>query len=88
MTDDTQPGSTHPQKSLADFCEWWPLGEPRPCYAQAELVIVRPSGETLGFSCRAHREGWADRIRGEYLVLERAEWESRGAGYRGKMLGG
>jgi hypothetical protein len=51
-------------------------------------VIVRPSGETLSFSCGAHREAWAGRIGGAYLVLERAEWEAAGAGYRGKMLGG
>jgi len=49
---------------------------------------VRPSGETLGFSCGEHREAWAARIRGRYLVLQRDEWEARGAGYRGPMLGG
>jgi len=63
-------------------------GSRRPCYAPASLVLVRPSGETLGFSCGEHREAWAARIRGRYLVLQRDEWEARGAGYRGPMLGG
>jgi hypothetical protein len=49
---------------------------------------VVASGETLRFSCAEHREAWAGRIRGRYLVLERDEWEARGAGYRGPMLGG
>jgi hypothetical protein len=80
--------STDPQPSLADLCEWWPLGERRPCYAPASLVLVRPNGETLRFSCAEHRDAWATRIRGPYLVLERAEWEARGRGYRGPMLGG
>jgi hypothetical protein len=26
MTHDTPDQSTHPQPSLAEFCEWWPLG--------------------------------------------------------------
>jgi hypothetical protein len=76
------------QNELADYCEWWPLGEARPCYAPAGLVLVRPSGETLRFTCAEHLPAWATRIRGTYLVLERAEWEAQGAGYRSKMLGG
>ncbi len=57
---------------------------PRP----AALVLVRPTGETLTFTCAEHREAWATRIRGPYLVLELAEWVARGRGYRGPMLGG
>jgi len=74
------------QPDLADFCEWWPLGEQRPCYAPAGLVVVRPSGQALRFSCDAHREGGAARIQGEYLVLERTDWEAQGGGYRGGTL--
>ena len=74
-------------RSLADFCEWLPESSRRPCYQPARLVLVRPSGETLGFSCAAHREAWATQIQGTCEVLERAEWEARGAGYRGPMLG-
>jgi len=44
-------------------------------------------GAALRFSCAEHRDAWAGRIRGAYLVLERDEWEARGAGYRGAMLG-
>lgn len=58
------------------------------CQAPAALVLVRPSGETLGFTCGEHLPGWATRIQGRYLVLERDEWEARGAGYRGGALGG
>ena len=47
-----------------------------------------PSGETLDFSCAEHREAWATRIRGRYVVLEGDEWVGRGRGYRGPMLGG
>lgn len=74
-------------RSLADYCLWWPLGG-KPCYALAELVLVRPGGQTLGFTCAAHRDAWAEQIHGAYRMLERAEWEARGAGYRGMMLGG
>ena len=79
---------TEPQRDLADFCEWWPEDTRCPCYAQASFVLVRPSGETLGFTCTAHVPAWAGQVRGRYLVLERAEWEARGRGYRGRMLGG
>ena len=79
--------STETQRGLADYCGWWPLGERRPCYAPASLVLVRPNGETLDFSCAEHRDAWAARIRGAYLVLERDEWIARGRGYRGPMLG-
>jgi hypothetical protein len=75
-------------EQLADYCEWLPDGSRRPCYAPAALVLVRPDGETLRFSCAEHRDAWAARIRGPYLVLGRDEWEARGAGYRGVMLGG
>lgn len=74
-------------RTLADYCQWWPMGD-RPCYALAALVLVRPSGRTLGFTCAAHRDAWADQVHGGYVVLERAEWEARGAGYRGTELGG
>jgi hypothetical protein len=49
---------------------------------------VRPSGEALRFTCAEHLAAWATRIDGRYLVLERAEWEARGKGFRGTMLGG
>jgi len=52
------------------------------------LVFVRPNGEDLRFSCADHIPAWASRIQGRYLVLERDEWEARGRGYRGAMLGG
>jgi len=54
----------------------------------AALVFVRPNGEDLRFSCADHVPAWASRIQGRYLVLERNEWEARGRGYRGAMLGG
>ncbi len=73
---------------LADYCEYLPDGSRRPCYAPATLVLVRPGGQTIRFSCAEHREAWATRIQGRYLVLERAEWEARGSGYRGVELGG
>lgn len=80
--------STAPQRTLPDFCEWLPEGGHQPCYAAAALVLIRPSGVTLRFSCAEHREAWAARIQGRYLVLEQEEWEARGAGYRGRGLGG
>ncbi len=79
---------TQPQVQLADYCQYLPDGSRRPCYAPAGFVIVRPSGETLRFSCAEHREAWATRIRGRYLVLEKEEWVARGQGYRGPALGG
>jgi hypothetical protein len=88
MPDDTTAPSTNPHPTLADFCEWLPDGGRQPCYAQASLVLVRPTGETLGFTCAEHREAWAARILGRYLVLGWDEWEARGAGYRGPMLAG
>jgi hypothetical protein len=88
VTHDSPAPSTAPQRSLADYCQWWPLGTAAPCYAPAGFVLVRLSGETLRFSCSEHLPAWANQIQGAYLVLERAEWEARGAGYRGKMLGG
>ena len=39
---------------LADFCEWLPDGSGQPCYAPAALVLVRPSGHTLRFTCAEH----------------------------------
>ena len=57
-------------------------------YLCAALVLVRPSSETLGFTCVEHAPAWAGRIQARYLVLERDEWEARGRGYRGVMLGG
>lgn len=67
---------TQPQNQLADFCQWWPEGQRRPCYAPAGLVLVRPSGQTVGFSCAAHAPAWAGRIHGKYRVLEWGEWET------------
>jgi hypothetical protein len=81
-------GSAEAQRDLAGYCEYLPDGSRQPCYAQASLVLVRPSGETLRFTCREHLPAWATRIQGRYLVLERDEWEARGAGYRGAGLGG
>jgi len=74
--------------TLADFCEWLPDGSRQPCYGPATFVLVRLSGDTLRFTCRAHRDVWASRVGGPYLVLTRDEWEARGAGYRGPALGG
>jgi len=90
MAQDSPRASTGTQRprQLADHCEWWPLGERHPCYGPATFVLMRPTGETLRFVCRAHRDAWASRIRGPYPVLERAEWEAHGAGYRGAELGG
>jgi hypothetical protein len=34
---------TTPQRELADYCEWWP--------EDTSFVLVRPSGETLRFTC-------------------------------------
>ncbi len=76
------------QSELADYCEYLPDGSRQPCYAPAGFVLVRPSGDTLRFSCREHLAAWATRIQGRYLMLERGEWEVRGGGYRGGMLGG
>lgn len=74
----------HPRRPLSVVAE----GTRRPCYAPASLVLVRPSGATLGFTCTEHAPAWAGGIHGKYLVLERDEWEARGRGYRGRMLGG
>ena len=79
---------TDPRPELADYCDWWPGGDPWPCYAPASVVLVRPSGETLRFTCLEHAPAWARQSVGEYLVLERDEWEARGAGQRGPHLGG
>ena len=79
---------TNPQSDLADFCQWWPEGTRRPCYASASLVLVRPTGATLGFTCAEHLPAWVSQVHGRYLVLERDEWEARGGGYRGTALGG
>jgi hypothetical protein len=73
---------------LADYCEFLPEGSRRPCYAPATFVLVRPSGETLRFTCAEHLPAWATRVHGRYLVLEWDEWVARGRGYRGPMLGG
>ena len=78
---------TSPRHHLPKRCEWWPLGEP-PCYAPATFVLLRPSGETLRFTCRAHRDALASRIRGPYLVLERGEWAAWCSGYGVVELGG
>jgi hypothetical protein len=88
MPHDTHDPSTHPQPTLADYCEFYLEEIRRPCYAPATLVLVRPSGQTLGFTCAEHAPAWAARIRGSYRVLERGEWDAAGCGYRGAMLGG
>ena len=75
-----------PHRTLADFCQWWPEGQRRPCSAPAGLVLVRPSGRTVGFSWATHAPARASQIHGRYLVLERGDWEARGAGYRGVDL--
>ena len=75
-------------RTLAAYCEYVPEGGRRPGYAPGSLVLVRPSGETLRFTCADHLAAWASRLQGRYLVLERAEWEARGRGCRGVMLGG
>jgi len=85
-TDST--ASTDPQPSFPDYCLWWPAGEPEPCYNDAAFVLLRSSGEWLAFSCGAHRVNWAGRMGEDCLVLDRGEWEARGAGYRGAHLGG
>jgi hypothetical protein len=72
---------------LADYCQWWPLGG-APCYASAAFVLVRPSGETLGFSCAAHRDAWTGQVQNAHVVLDRAASEAKGRGYLGLMLGG
>jgi hypothetical protein len=77
-----------PQRTLADYCLWLPDGSRQPWYGAATLVLVRPGGQTLRFSCADHREAWAARIGGRYDVLDRDEWEARGSGYRGAELGG
>jgi hypothetical protein len=76
-------------RTLPDFCEYAELiGPSVPCYQQAHHVLVRPSGETLRFSCTPHLPAWASRVRGRYLVLSRETWEAQGGGYRGRHLGG
>jgi hypothetical protein len=79
---------TAPHSDLPDYCEWWPEGSRHPCYVPASLVLVRATGETLRFTCAEHAPAWASRIQGRYLMLDRGEWEARGGGYRGVMLGG
>lgn len=80
--------SDYTSRALVDYCEWWPLRAPRPCYAPASLVLVRPVRKALRFSCAAHRDAWAECIRGMHSVLDRADWQAWGSGYRGPMLGG
>jgi hypothetical protein len=38
--------------------------------------------------CAQPLEGWRAQIAGEYEALTLEEWEARGRGYRGIMLGG
>ena len=75
-------------RELADYCEWLPDGSRQPCYAPASLVLVRPSGDTLRFTCGEHAPAWESQIHGKYVLLERDEWEVQGGGYRGPALGG
>lgn len=77
-----------PERQLADCCEHFLEATRRPCDAPTSFVLARPSGETLRFTCAEHLPAWASQIQKRYLVLERNEWEKRGPGYRGVMLGG
>jgi hypothetical protein len=52
MPHDTTDASTDPQPTLADYCLWWPVGEPEPCYDEAAFVLLRSSGEWLAFRPR------------------------------------
>jgi hypothetical protein len=78
----------NPQRTLADFCEWWPEGERRPCYAQAGLVLVRPSGQTLAFRLRRAPAGLGQPHPGPVSRARARRVEAQGAGYRGAALGG
>ena len=40
MLQDQLAPSTERQRGLAGHCEWWPLGDARPCYGLASLVLV------------------------------------------------
>ena len=80
--------TTETHRDLADYCEYLPDGCRQPCCAPAMLVLVRPGGHTLRFSCAEHLAAWASRIQGRYLVLEWDEWEARDRGYCGATLGG
>src|SRR5690242_6483562 len=66
---------TAPQRDLPDHCEWWSEDTRRPCSAPVSLVLVRPGGQALRFTCAEHWPAWASRVQGWYRVLERAEWE-------------
>jgi hypothetical protein len=55
---------TEAQHDLADYGEYLSDGSRRPCYAPAGLVVVRPNGEALRFSCADHLPAWATRIQG------------------------
>jgi hypothetical protein len=63
-------------------------GRCEPYVRRLGSCLVRPNGEALWFTCVDHKDAWASRIHGRYIVLERDEWEARGAGYRGRELGG
>jgi len=50
---------------------------------------IRKPDHGFGLRIRGeHAPEWARQILGKYFVLERDEWEARGAGYRGAHLGG
>jgi len=53
-----------------------------------QLHAGAPQRETLSPTCAKHLEGWRAQIIGEYEALPLTEWEARGCGYRGAMLGG
>ena len=74
-------------REVAEYCDWWPISEPRPCFARAVYVFVRPGGEILRLSCRAHRQALAERTRAPYLVLDCATWWEQYGGYHGATLG-
>jgi hypothetical protein len=47
--------STDSQPTLADYCEWWPEGERRPCYAPAALVPIAVRCPSRLEPCRASK---------------------------------
>ena len=71
---------TQLQREVAHYCEYWPPGEPHPCHQPADLVLVRPKGELLRFTCSAHLSVWANLIQGEYFVLDCVECERKDGG--------
>jgi hypothetical protein len=44
---------TQLQRELGDYCQWWPEGTRRPCYAPASVVLLRRSGGPCGLPARS-----------------------------------